>query len=297
MTNESSKPIDLSIVIVSYNTCGLLEKCLRSVMEFTQGLAYEIFVVDNASRDGSAEMVRSKFPTVTLIANPENLYFTKANNQALKLSKGRYYLILNPDTFIRGNTFKTLTDFMDATPRTGACGPKFLNADGTLQGIGHRFPTLAFAVSEWSFFAAFFPDNPIRRHRVYGDSQGLEVQEIEATGGSCMMVRKEAAAKVGFLDEGFLMYAEETDWCKRIRNAGWKIFYVPQASITHYSQKSSEQSSPFWIETIRTNSLLHYFRKHAGLLVFILLWPLSRLYLGILFLRRAVDKNPKISKN
>lgn len=282
--------LDLSIVIVNYNTGSVIRSCLNSVIQQTKNLSHEIFVVDNASTDGSVEMIRKEFPHVHLMPQSENLYFTKACNVALSRAQGRYLMILNPDTFIQENAFKTLTDFMDQHPDVGACGPKFLNVDGTLQGIGHRYPTLIYALFELLFINAIFPNNFVRRRRVYADLDESRTQEIQATGGSCMMVRKEVAAKEGFLDEGFLMYWEETDWCRRIRQAGWKIYGVIEARVYHHGAKATEQVPSKKIQKIFLNSMCYYYRKYYGFVAFILIGLLAWIHFSVLQFYRGVKK-------
>lgn len=288
---------DLSIVVVNFNTGLLARECLKSVFQNTKNITLEVFFVDNASTDGSVEMVKKEFPQVRIIANAENLYFTKANNLALRRAEGRYLMILNPDTFIRDNTFKKMVDFMNVHPDVGACGPKFLNIDGTLQGLGHRYPTLTYVLLEFLFLNALFPNNPIRRKRSYGELVEEVTREIEATGGACMMVKRDVAQKVGYLDEGFLMYAEETDWCYRIRKAGWKIYCIAEAVLYHYGAGSTEKVENMRIKKIFNKSMSYYCRKRYGFAAYLFCLFLSFVNLQILFFYRwmkNVVKNCKV---
>lgn len=245
--------LDLSVVIVSYNVRDLLEQCLKSVIgDKSPGsggrlvtdrcsLFTETIVVDNASSDGSAQMVSDKFPSARLIVNSENRGFAAANNQGFAVSTGRYVLMLNPDTSVSDDALKTLVDFMKGRPRAGVCGGKLLYADGTLQHSAFHFPTLA------QIFLDFFPLN-----RRFADSRinGRYSRALYTRGkpfsvdhplGADFMVRREAAEQVGWLDQQFFIYCEEIDWAIRFKQAGWEIWCVPQAEIVHYEAQSTRQ--------------------------------------------------------
>ena len=240
--------IDLSIVIVSYNVRELLARCLQSVFSIqnsvfsgSKQLNTEVFVVENASQDGSAAMVREKFPSVHLIENAENRGFAAANNQAFAHTRGRYVLMLNPDTEVRAGALETLVQFMDAHPRAGACGGKLVYGDGTLQYSAFAFPTLA------QIFLDFFPLNwRLTDSRLNGRypcewyARGAPFQ-IDHPLGADFLVRCEAAEQVGWLDDQFFIYCEEIDWAMRIRRAGWQIWCVPQAEIVHHEAQSTRQ--------------------------------------------------------
>ena len=260
--------LDLSVVIVNWNVRELLRRCLRSVLASGRlgGLAMEVIVVDNASSDGSVEMVRAEFPPVRLIANEENLGFTRANNQGITASRGRYVLLLNPDTEVLGDALGAMVDYMDVHPDVGALGPMLLNPDGSVQSSRRRFPTLATALLESTVFQwELSRDNRILRRYYVLDRPDDEVQEVDWVTGACILMRREAIEEVGLLDEGFFMYSEELDWCRRARGRGWKVIYLPEAKVVHYGGKSSEQVVPFrHIQFQR--SKVRYFRKHHGLL-------------------------------
>ncbi len=238
--------VDLSIVIVSYNVCDLLAQCLASVVrpqttDHRQKTKSEVFVVDNASRDGSAAMVHERFPSVHLIENTENRGFAAANNQAFAETRGRYVLMLNPDTVVRTGALEILVKFMDEHPRAGACGGRLLYADGSLQHSAFMFPALA------QIFLDFFPLN---WRLVDSRLNGRYPREAYARGepfqidhplGADLMVRGETAQQVGWLDEDFFIYCEEIDWCMRIKHAGWQIWCVPQAEIVHHEAQSTRQ--------------------------------------------------------
>ena len=255
--------LDLSVIIVSYNTRDLLRDCLRSVYRSlgTAGLAAEVLVVDNASRDGSAEMVRGEFPGAAIISNAENRGFAAANNQALRQAQGRYLLLLNPDTVVQGDALPALARFMDEHTQAGvACG-RLLYGDGSFQHSCFRFPTLLMS------FLDFFPVN----HRITGSRLNGRYPHswferpfpIDHPLGACFIVRREAVEQVGLLDEQFFIYCEEIDWCIRIRRAGWEAYYTPTATIVHLEGRSTQQfRGPMLVELHRSRYRL--FRKHYG---------------------------------
>ncbi|MDE3090800.1 MAG: glycosyltransferase family 2 protein [Chloroflexota bacterium] len=269
--------IDLSIVIVSYNVRELLAQCLESVSSiqstvnsgqsslFTdhRSLSTELFVVDNASSDGSAAMVREKFPSVRLIENATNRGFAAANNQAFGETRGRYVLMLNPDTAVRPGALETLVRFMDAHPRAGACGGKLLYADGTLQHSAFAFPTLA------QIFFDFFPlsrrlsDSHLNGRYPRAAYTRGEPFQIDHPLGADLLVRRATAEQVGWLDTDFFIYCEEIDWCMRIKRAGWQIWCVPQAEIVHHEAQSTRHASrrdAMFVELWRARYRL--FQKH-----------------------------------
>ncbi len=232
---------DLSVVIVNWNTRALLRDCLASV---PRGIdpehAAEVWVVDNASRDGSAAMVAADFPHVRLIANAENVGFARANNQALRQSEGRHVLLLNSDTTVKDGSLSAMVRFLDAHATAGAVGCRLENADGTTQRSSWNFyPSLATLAAD----ALYLWRIPGVRRWVRGHEQSLsetaEPTVVKHLLGACLMVRRAALDAVGLMDEGYFMYLEETDWCRRIDDAGWKIYYLPTASIVHYGQQSA----------------------------------------------------------
>jgi len=244
------KKIDLSIIVVSHNTKELLRNCLSSVFERITGIDYEVWVVDNASTDGGLEMVGKEFPGVKIIANKENVGFAKANNLAIKEAKGRYILLLNPDTILLDENFKKLVDFIDKHPEAGACGPLVLNSDGTMQRQCKRGLT-----SFWNSFAYYsglwklFPQNKGWWKKFGGyfllDKPDDKICEVDNLSGAAMMVRKETIEKIGLMCEDYIMYWDDVDWCFRIKQAGWKIYYIPLTKITHYGGAGGAQLHAF----------------------------------------------------
>jgi N-acetylglucosaminyl-diphospho-decaprenol L-rhamnosyltransferase len=253
---------DLAVVIVSYNVEGLLRACLRSLPAAADGLAYAVFVVDNASADGTVEMVRREFPDADLTANVENAGFARANNLALARADARYYLLLNPDTGPEPGSLRKLAAFMDAHPEAGACGPMLLNSDGSLQRNGAKFPTLLrdfLAVTGLRRLA-------MRRYELalgYGREDFDMLCEVDQVSGACLLVRGETMRQVGLLDERFFMFYEEVDWCYRIKRAGWKVYYVPEARVKHHWMGSVRQVSKQMTSRLFRSQLLYY-RKTSG---------------------------------
>src|SRR5579884_2047770 len=255
--------MDLSVVIVSYNTREMLRACLCALPAAAEGLEFETFVVDNASPDDSAGMVAAEFPQVHLIANTDNPGFARANNQALALSKGRYVLALNPDTEAEPGSLTALVRFMEAHPEAGACGPKLLNSDGSLQHNGRRFPT------PWREFLGVSGLRNLNRAAfdrvLHFGRDNFDVEwETDEVSGACLMLKHTVMDQVGMLDEDFFMFYEEIEWCWRIRKAGWKVMYVPQARVVHHWMASVRQQN--WAMTARLfQSALIYYKKTAGL--------------------------------
>jgi N-acetylglucosaminyl-diphospho-decaprenol L-rhamnosyltransferase len=269
----------LAIVIVSYNTRDLLRDCLRSI-EGSSVCPLDIWVVDNASRDGSAAMVRADFPRVHVIDSPRNGGYAYANNLALRELIGDgvtndtptrplahspvpdYVLLLNPDTVVPPGALDALVGFMEANPAVGACGPKLLLGDGTLDVACRRsFPTPEIAFYRMAGLAQLFPRSPRfgRYNMTYLDP---DVQtEVDAVVGACMLVRGSVVREVGPLDEAYFMYGEDLDWAFRIKQYGWKIMYVPSVVVHHYKRASSRQR-PF--QSIRAfyDAMRVFHRKH-----------------------------------
>jgi len=234
------KTLDLSVVIVNYNTRALLEKCLLSVGRSRGLIDYEIFVVDNASTDGSGLMVEKKFPGVSIIKNSENLGFSKANNLAIKKTKGRYILLLNPDTYVEKNTLLEMINFMDRKLEAGIATCRVELPSGQLDRDCRRsFPTPWVSFTHFSYLSKIFPKSKIFGRYQMTYRNGNEVEEVDSCVGAFMMVRREAQKEVGFLDENFFFYGEDLDWCFRFKEKGWKVLYNPKVKIIHYKGASS----------------------------------------------------------
>lgn len=225
--------MEISIIIVNWNTGELLRRCLESVRATLPRLSFEVIVVDNASTDGSVAMLRELFPSVRLIENAENRGFGAANNQALRIMRGRYALLLNSDALLTANAAAELFAYLEGHPDVAmACG-QLLNADGSRQNSIAAFPTLLTLMTNTSLLEYLFPRRfPSKRHPLPTPT------EIDSAVGACLLVRKSAIDAVGMFDERYFFFFEETDWAYRMRRAGWKIVHVPTAFIYHFQGQS-----------------------------------------------------------
>ncbi|MBI5474567.1 MAG: glycosyltransferase, partial [Ignavibacteriae bacterium] len=242
--------MDLSVIIVNYNVRQFLENSLTSIFRAMEGLTGEVFVIDNASDDGSLEMVRAKFPQVQLIENKVNVGFAKANNAALKRAQGRFILLINPDTVVQEDTFRVMLSFFDENPDAGLAGCKVLNPDGSFQLPCRRsFPTPWVAFTKITGLSGLFPSSKLfgKYNLTYLSED--ETYEVDAVSGSYMFLRREVYQKIGGLDETFFMYGEDLDWCYRVSRSGYKVYYVHSTKIIHFKGESTRRSD---IDEIRT---------------------------------------------
>jgi O-antigen biosynthesis protein len=268
-------PVKLSIIIVNYNVEYFLEQCINSCLKAMETVPCELFVVDNNSIDGSVDMVRAKFPQVHLIANKENLGFSKANNQAMRLANGEYVLLLNPDTVVEEDTFIKVVEFMDAHPDAGGLGVRMLDGKGKFLPESKRgLPTPAVAFYKIFGISKLFPKSRLfgRYHLGYLDE--FETNEIEILSGAFMLMRKEALDKVGLLDEAFFMYGEDIDLSYRIVLAGYKNYYFPETRIIHYKGESTKKSSVNYVFVFYRAMIIfarkHFSQKNARLFSFLI---------------------------
>jgi GT2 family glycosyltransferase len=254
--------IDLSICLVNWNTCAMLRECLGSICSTQEDLNLQIFVVDNASSDGSAEMVRTEFPDVHLIANDRNTGFACATNQGILLSGGRHIFLLNPDTIIFPGTLKRMVDFLDSNPDAGAVAARLYNSDRSLQYSVRRFPTLLtpFTENPTLLNTPFIRSHTIRSRLMNWDHNSI--MEVEQPAGAAFMIKRAVIATLGTLDIRYHMFFEDVDLCHRIKWNGWKIYYLPQAEIIHHGGQSVRQREHIGGEFYK--SLIHYFRTHYG---------------------------------
>lgn len=257
----STEQADVSVIIVNWNTRDLLAQCLQSLYETTSDLNLEVIVVDNASSDGSPEMVRKRFPQVQLIENRENVGFARANNQAIERCGGRYVLLLNSDTQALPGSLDKTVRFMDHHPRAGIAGVRLLDADGIFQASYIPFPTL------WQEFLMLSGLGRLLIRPTFpscGPQTEKRAQKIEGyVEGAYLMARRQALDHIGGLDERIFMYAEEVDWCYRFAQAGWEVWYLPDVAIVHYGGQSSTQRQGR-MEAELYRSRVYFFRKHYG---------------------------------
>jgi len=262
---EPSLVADLSIIIISWNTRELLAQCLESVYEelaLYPQLKCETFVVDNASHDGSATLLRTSFPWVKLVQNPDNIGFARANNQAIHLSCGRYVLLLNPDTRVMSGALQAIVQFMETHPEAGAAGSRLLNPDGTLQPSCHPSPTLAREL--WRLFHLDLL-HPYAIYKMH-DWSPKRPRLVDVVQGASMIIRRDVLGLVGDLDTDYFIYSEEVDLCYRIQQIGWSIYWVPESAVVHYGGQSTQQVAAEMFLRLYQGKIL-YFRKHRGPLV------------------------------
>lgn len=262
--------IDVSIIIVSWNVQDLLSACIDSIIQSPVTInqadgdkpIVEIIVVDSASSDNTVKMLRQNYPQVKLLAQSDNVGFTRGNNIGFESAQGRYLFMLNPDTEIIADAIPQMLNYMDAHDDIGLIGPHTLNTDGTTQSSRRYFPTKALAFFESTWLQAFAPE-AMMTHFYISDKADDAILDVDWMQGSALMTRHEIYEEVGGLDTEFVMYSEEMDWCKRIRNAGWRAIYLGTAQIIHHGGKSTAQigaQKHIWFQ----ESKLRYFKKHHG---------------------------------
>jgi len=262
---------------VNWNTCEILRNCLVSIFASTKDVEFEVIVIDNASSDGSVDMVKSEFPQVEIIANTENRGFAAANNQGITIARGRYVLLLNNDTVVLDGVIDNTVAFADSYPKAGITGCRVLNKDKTLQPSCFMFPSALNMFLSTTYLYKLFPKSKFfgRSHMTWWDRN--DIKEVDVVTGCFMLVRREVIEQVGLLDERFFMYAEETDWCYRIKQTGWQIMFTPNAEIIHLHGVSSKQVKPKMVVQWRRSMLL-FFKKHRSLLAYGLVWILIDLF-------------------
>jgi len=298
---------DLGIVIVNWNTCDYLQRCLETVFASEGDFTYTVVVVDNASDDGSADMVRDKFPQAELIVNDENIGYPRANNVGLRhlgycgagdvdADAPRYALLLNPDTEVPPRALCEMVAFMDSRPDVGVAGPKLILNDGSLDKACRRgFPTPLVSFYHYSGLAKLFPDNETfgRYNMTFADED--EELEVDSVVGAYMQVRKEAIEKAGLLDEVFFMYGEDLDWSYRLKEAGYKVWYYPKVIVHHVKRAASSKSKKAQFEFWR--AMLIFYRKHFRRTTIL---PVHLMILGALLMKGGPDlwqeiRHPTIS--
>ncbi len=252
--------LDVSIILVSWNTRELLLGCLESLPAAVGTLRADVWVVDNGSADGSVMAVRERFPLVQLIENNGNPGFAAANNQAITASTGRYTLLLNSDTIAEPASIEQLVRFADRQPSAGIIGARLLNPDGSFQASFADFPSLR---SELLSVTGIGPRLFGRWYPNYGPRRSQAARRVDWIQGACMLARRSAIERAGLMDEQYFMYNEETDWCMQMWRAGWEIWYLPEAQIVHYGGQSTRQVRHAMVQALY-RSKVRFFRKHYG---------------------------------
>lgn len=259
---DDDRMIDLSIVVISFNTLEMTKACLFSVFENLDGLSAQVIVVDNNSHDGSAEMVRSQFPTAQLITNSDNRGFAAANNQGFQIAGGRYVLLLNSDTVVLGDVLRQSVEYLRNHPDAGAMGCRVLNADMSMQPTCSGYPSLLRLL-----FMTICLDRlsgPFDRYLLRSWKRDTE-RDVEVISGCYLLVRREVIEQVGGLDEDFFFFGEETDWCLRMRKVGWKLKFAPVGEIIHHGGGSVKKLS-HRRDLMLTEATIRLHRKNGGLL-------------------------------
>ena len=280
----------LSVSVVSYRTPALLRACLTALEGQRDQVDLDVTVVDNASGDGSAELVAAEFGWVRLIRNERNVGFGAAHNQALRDLRGRFGLVLNSDATPRPGALRTLVDFMEAQPAVAVAGPRLRYPDGSVQPSRRRFPSLATLFLESTQLQRVAPSNTVLDRFYVADRSDDEPQDVDWLVGACLCVRAAAIAEVGLFDERFFLYSEEMDWCRRFRAAGWRIAYVPQAEVMHLEGGSTRLDLAARDRLFQTSKLQYAAKWHGRWAALAL-----RTYLVLEYVARALEESVKLA--
>ena len=264
-----SSRVDISIIVVNYNTRDFLEECLTSLFSNLPACGFEVFVVDNHSRDGSRSMLQQCFPQCTLITNRRNRGFARAANQAYQVSEGKYCLIMNPDLRVMPDSIQRLWEFMESNPDVGIVFPKLYNPDGSLQHSCRTFHTIGSVFLRRTPLGKLFPNSRILRDHLMTDWDHNNVREVDWALGGCMMVRRKAVSAPQLFDERFFLYFEEVDLCYRMKKTPWRVIYNPEAAMIHHHLRESAGKglNRQKIEVIKSwmkFKLKHLFDRHEG---------------------------------
>jgi GT2 family glycosyltransferase len=261
-TDRATMPV-LSIIIVNFNAEKLILRCLQAVYETAGPLECEVIVVDNASTDQSVQAVQQNYPQVKLIRNQENVGFAKANNQAAGVARGRYLLLLNSDAFVHAGTISTLVKYMVSNPDTGAASCRLVYEDGSLQRSCYSFPTPFTELWQTLWLDRLFPRSPIfgKFRMTYWNYDTH--RDVDWVMGAVIILRREVVEQEGLFDEEYFMYSEEMDLCYRLKQAGWKVSFVPEATATHLWGGTSRQNKELAFIRLYKSRVL-FFRKHYG---------------------------------
>src|SRR5260221_2411163 len=285
--SQADTSADLSIIIVSWNVRDYVAACLESIQAGKGNLSIEVVVVESGSTDGTVETLRSGYAWVKLLAQLENIGFTRGNNVGLAAASGRQLMLLNPDTEIVGDALPQMVAYLDAHPDVGIVGPHTLNSDGTTQSTRRRFPTVLTALFESTWLQRFGPRRMLDRYYVR-DIADTDTAGVDWVQGSALMARREVYERIGGVDEQSVMFSEELDWCKRARDHGWRVIYLGTANIVHHGGKSTEQVAAFNHVNFQP-SKIRYFRKFHGPFVALML----RLFLVVSYSQQLVIQAAK----
>lgn len=278
MVNQ--RPIDLSISLLSFNNRQLLKNCLSSIYQNTQKITFEILLVDNASKDGTVPMVKGKFPKVKLIANRQNKLYIRGHNQNLKRVKDRYFLILNEDTYLPPETLDKMVNFMDANPKIGLASCRQVDENGHLDRTCSKFPHPIYEILEISYInkllGKFTPFKKLLEHYRYAHWDRTATRAVDVVPGSFMIGRRELLEIIGLFDEkNLLFFYGEPDYCLRAKRAGYRVYHNGEVTITHLKSKALSKLPLEMRSKISLHDMLAYYKKHFGVLWWLILWLLS----------------------
>ncbi|HMX46992.1 MAG TPA: glycosyltransferase family 2 protein [Candidatus Obscuribacter sp.] len=295
---EKAYQFNVSIVIVNWKTPLLLARCLDSLKEDPQYDTFELIVVDNNSGDESVPMLKEKYPFVRLIENKDNAGFSRGCNQAIEIARGRNVLLLNPDSVSVKDAISTMSKYLDDHPEVGAVGPRVLNPDGSLQLACRRaFPSVQASFFRLTYLSKLFPNHPAvsRYNMTFADPD--QFLDVDALSGSCMMLRRQVIDKIGLLDEDIFMFGEDIDWCWRVKEAGYRVMYIPTASVFHIHGAASRK------RPVGTTINLHkgmevFYRKHLAknywapfnFLVYAAIWMRAAIFIVVNVLKGMLIK-------
>jgi len=256
--------MNLSVVVVTYNSEGVIDFCLKQLANERGQTDITVIVVDNASQDKTIKKIESEFPWVQLIKNPSNLGYGLACNIGFARSKTPYILFSNPDIQLNHKAISAMLQVMERNPRCGVVGCCLLNEDGTLQKTCNRFPDKAYLITKALGLHQRWPSNPFNAWNTYADWDRTTPKEVDAVSGACMLIRSQAFEQVGMFDEKFFLYWEEFDLCARIKKAGWKVVYTPEASLVHLLGSSTRLMGGEWWKRVSRASHLYFSKKYYG---------------------------------
>lgn len=280
---------NVSIIIVNYKVAELVERCVASIYEYTQGVSFEIFLIDNASGDGVVERIRSRYPEVQIIANDKNLGFATACNQGIKLSRGEYVLLLNPDTELKDDAISKVFNKMQDDQKVGIAGIHLVNPDGTHQSSGvRRFPKPLDQLLIMLKVPHLFGDIGSVRQYLMHDFDYRGSADVDQVMGAFFCIRRAVIDQVGPLDQGYFIWFEEVDFCRRAKNAGWRIRYYADIEAIHHRGTSFGQVSTFRKQTWIRNSLRRYMHKHHGLVAWLLFLILEPVFILLAIIAQII---------
>ncbi len=283
--------VDLSIVIVAWNVRDLVLDCLASIRDARLKISYEVILVDNGSADATVEQVSEQFPETRVIALPKNIGFGGGNNRGLERMNGRTAVLLNSDTIVLEGGLEQCVAYLDEHPDVGAVGPQLLNPDRTRQNCIHNSPTLVSEIISQSILRRLFPRRYPSKRIEY-----TEPVEVEAVLGACMFVKREIVETIGTIDEDFFFFLEETDWCHRIRAAGWRVMHLPDAYVIHLYGESTKKKVPLRTRIEFHRSRYHFFKKNRGFLTYqaLRVIVMAKILFGCVFGGRRASEYRKI---